>query len=330
MSAIMTSVIAVLLALLAAGTLVVRSYRRELGRAHERVDRGGRIAQTGAGPIEYAEQGSGIPLLAIHGAGGGYDQGLAAVADLVGEGVRIVAPSRFGYLGTPVPAEPSPESQADAHAALLTTLKIEKAFVLAMSAGCRSALELALHHPERVAGLILVVPATYAPASPVAIEGSRASAFVLWLVNSGADFIWWALEKLAPSILVRFVGVPPDLFARASSAEQGRVRRTLRDVEPLSRRFRGINIDSNPGLHPLPLGTITAPTLIVSARDDLFNTASAAEYAACRIPRAKLVVFDDGGHLLMDHQQVLRQLVADLLAKGAALIQPAVAEEQAR
>ncbi|MGJ4945824.1 alpha/beta hydrolase [Bradyrhizobium sp. HKCCYLS1011] len=330
MSAVPSFVAAVLLALVVASVLVVGNYRRELGSARERVGRGGRIAQTSAGPIEYAEQGTGIPLLASHGAGGGYDQGLAVVGDLVDHGVRIIAPSRFGYLGTPAPAGASPETQADAHAALLAALQIDKAIVLGISAGAPSAIGLALRHPERVAALILIVPGTYAPSSPVAVEGSRASAFVLWLVNTGADFIWWALEKLAPSILVRFVGIPPDLFARASQAEQDRVRQMLRDIEPLSCRFRGINLDSNPGLHPLPLETIEAPTLIISARDDLFNTAPAAEYAAMRIPRPRLVIFESGGHLLMGHRQELRQLIAEFLAKGAALMQPAVAENQTR
>jgi hypothetical protein len=62
-----------------------------------------------------AEKGSGIPLLSIHGAGGGYDQGLANAAGFVGAGFRIIAPSRFGYLGTPVPPDISPAAQADAH-----------------------------------------------------------------------------------------------------------------------------------------------------------------------------------------------------------------------
>ncbi len=316
--------------LVVAGALIAGAYRRELGIAHARVDRGGRIAQTSAGPIEYAERGSGIPLLASHGAGGGYDQGLATVGDLIGEGVRVIAPSRFGYLGTPVPIDPSPENQADTHAALLSALQIDKAMVLGISAGATSVLELALRHPERVAGLILIVPGTYAPSNPVALEGSRASAFVLWLVNTGADFIWWTLEKLAPSILVRFVGIPPDLFAHAARAEQDAVGQMLRDIEPLSRRFRGINIDSNPGLHPLPLEAITAPTLIISARDDLFNTAPAAEFAAARIPSSKLVLFDNGGHLLMGHRRELRQLITEFLTNNAALLRPREAAEQLR
>ena len=177
---------------------------------------GARIADTIAGPIEYGEKGAGIPLLSIHGAGGGYDQGLANVGDLVGDGFRVIAPSRFGYLGTPIPSEASSASQADAHAALLNELNVDKAILVGISAGARSAVEFAVRHPERLAALILIVPGTYAPASPVAVEEARTSALVLWLVNTGADFAWWATEKIAPSILIRFVGVPPQLSPRRS------------------------------------------------------------------------------------------------------------------
>jgi pimeloyl-ACP methyl ester carboxylesterase len=280
------------------------------------VSRGARVANTSAGPIEFAEKGAGIPLLSIHGAGGGYDQGLANVADFVGDGFRVIAPSRFGYLGTPVPPDTSSASQADAHAALLTELTIDKAIVAGISAGARSAMQFAVRHPERTIALILVVPGTYAPASPVAIEGSRTSALTLWLVNTGADFAWWALEKLAPSILIRFVGVPPQLFAVSPQAEQNGVMRIVRSIEPLSHRFRGINIDSTPDPR-VPLEGITVPTLVISARDDLFNTAPAAEFAASAIPNAKLVLYETGGHLLVGRQQEVRAVVSNFLAKHA-------------
>jgi len=51
-------------------------YRTEMRDIRAAVDNGGRIARTDAGPIEYAESGEGDPALVIHGAGGGYDQGL--------------------------------------------------------------------------------------------------------------------------------------------------------------------------------------------------------------------------------------------------------------
>jgi pimeloyl-ACP methyl ester carboxylesterase len=307
--------LATLAAVAVASAQIFLSYDYELNRSREKVSRGGRIANTTAGPIEYAEKGTGTPLLSIHGAGGGYDQGLANVADLVGDDFRVIAPSRFGYLGTPIPSDTSPAAQADAHAALLTELRVDKAIVVGISAGARSAVEFALRHPERVAALILIVPGTYAPASPVAVEGSRTSALVLWLVNNGADFAWWAIEKITPSVLIRFIGVPPQLFASSRQAEQNRVMQIVRSVNPLSRRFPGINVDSNPDLRRPPLKDITVPTLVISARDDLFNTLPAAEFAASTIPNAKLVVYDTGGHLLVGHEQEVREVVGDFLAK---------------
>jgi len=303
--------------------LVFLAYNDEVGRARAAVGSGGRIASTAAGPIEYAEQGVGIPLLSIHGAGGGYDQGLANAAELVGEGFRVIAPSRFGYLGTPIPADASPSAQADAHAALLAERNVDRTIVVGISAGARSAIELALRHPGKVAALILMVPGTYAPSSPVAIEASRGSQLAFWLVNAGADFAWWATGKIAPSVLIRFIGVPPEVIAAAPKPEQDRVLRIVASVQPLSRRFRGINIDSHPALRRPPLEDIRAPTLVISARDDLFNTLPAAAFAAGTIPQARLVAFDTGGHLLVGHGQEVRAIVGDFLAKaGVTATQP--------
>ena len=297
----------------AIAALIGLPYTRELQRARDALGLGSVIAHTASGPIEYAEQGVGFPLLSIHGAGGGYDQGLSNVAALIGDGFRVVAPSRFGYLRTPIPGDASPAKQADAHAALLDELDIPKAVVIGVSAGARSALELAIRHPDRVAALVLLVPGTYSPANPVSIEASRGSRLAFWLVNNGADFAWWAMEKIAPSVLIRFIGVPPELVAASSKPERERVISLVRSIQPLSMRVAGINLDSIPDLQPLPLETVSAPTLIVSARDDLFNTAPAAEFAASRIPNAKLIIYETGGHLMISHDAEVRSAVRAFL-----------------
>jgi 2-hydroxy-6-oxonona-2,4-dienedioate hydrolase len=302
-----------------AGGLVFLSYSNDINREHAAVASGAQSANTVAGPIEYAERGDGIPLLSIHGAGGGWDQGLTNVTDLVGNDFRAIAPSRFGYLGTSIPSDASPAAQADAHRALLSWLKIDRAVVVGVSAGARSAVELALRHPDRVSALILIVPGTYAPDSPVMFEGSRGSAFVFWLVNSGADFAWWATEKIAPSVFIRFLGVPPEVVEATSETERNRVMAIIRSVEPLSRCFPGINIDSAPDLHRLPLEKIAAPTLVVSAEDDLFNTLPAAKFAAASIPRAKLVVYDTGGHLLVGHGEKVKKAISDFLVQTGTM-----------
>ncbi|MGX5805520.1 alpha/beta fold hydrolase [Bradyrhizobium sp. Arg314] len=150
---------------------------------------------------------------------------------------------------------------------------------------------------------------------------NRGNKFAFWAVNAGGDFAWWAAENIAPSILIRFVGVRPALIAAAPPAERGRIMSFVRSVEPLSARFPGINIDSAPELHELPLAKITAPTIIISARDDLFNTLPAAEFAAAKIPGAKLVVYDTGGHLLVGREQEVRKAVRTFLAAAGLIIQ---------
>lgn len=273
------------------------------------------LAQTTAGSIEYADLGSGEPLLTIHGAGGGFDQGLDNAAAMIGPGFRLIAPSRFGYLRTPIPADPSPAAQADAHVALLDALGIDKAVAFGVSAGTRSALELALRHPERVSALILVVPATYYP-DMVSLDTQRNAdfPFILWLVNNGADLTWWVLEHVAPDALIRFVGVPPEVVHAVAPEEQEAVTQVVRSIEPLSERFAGINIDSQPDLAPRALDALKVPTLLITARDDLFNTYPSAAYAASQIPGARLVVFDQGGHLLVGHGDEVRAAIADFLA----------------
>lgn len=317
MKPLRVAALAGLVVLVVAGVTIYLSFAADMRKAYAAITGRSAIVETAAGPIEYAEAGTGPDLLTIHGAGGGFDQGLDNAASMLGTGFHLVSPSRFGYLATPAPQDVSPAAQADAHAALLDALDIERAVILGVSAGTRSALELALRHPDRVSALVLVVPATYA-ADMVPLETQREAdfPFVLWLVNAGADFAWWALEHVSPDTLIRFIGVPPELVHDASPAEQEAVMTMVRSIEPLSARFAGINIDSNPDLTERPLESLAVPTLLITARDDLFNTWPSAEYAAAHIPGARLIVYERGGHLLVGHGEAVRKEIADFLAEA--------------
>jgi 2-hydroxy-6-oxonona-2,4-dienedioate hydrolase len=120
--------------------LVYASYRRDIHQARERVSTGSQIVQTPCGPIEYALAGDGPPVLVVHGAGGGYDQGLEIGEPLVNSGFRVIAMSRFGYLRTPAPGDALASAQADAHACLLEALNISRAAVVGASAGAPSSI----------------------------------------------------------------------------------------------------------------------------------------------------------------------------------------------
>ena len=111
---------------------------------------GSKIAQTSCGPIEYAVAGDGPPVLVVHGAGGGFDQGLEFGAPLAEQSFRVIAMSRFGYLGTPLPEDASPTAQADAHACLLASLGLDRVAVIGGSAGAPSSVQFALRHPDKI------------------------------------------------------------------------------------------------------------------------------------------------------------------------------------
>ncbi|HET7131312.1 MAG TPA: hypothetical protein VFJ95_03655 [Gammaproteobacteria bacterium] len=70
----------VTLAAAAVAAWTATSYRDDIRRARESVAAGSTVADTPCGPMEYAVTGSGSPVLSIHGAGGGFDQGLVLAA----------------------------------------------------------------------------------------------------------------------------------------------------------------------------------------------------------------------------------------------------------
>ena len=80
--------------------------------------------KTTFGRMEYATAGEGDPVLVIHGTGGGFDQGLEMVGSLADQGYRLIAPSRFGYLGSPFRDDLSAAMQADAYVELLNLFGI--------------------------------------------------------------------------------------------------------------------------------------------------------------------------------------------------------------
>jgi pimeloyl-ACP methyl ester carboxylesterase len=273
------------------------------------------MAQTAFGPIEYIEKGSGDAVLAIHGAGGGYDQGLIIARDL-GKGYRVIAPSRFGYLRTPVPGNCSPAAQADAHAALLDFLRVERCVILAASAGAPSAIEMAFRHADRVTALILLVPRTYHPTQAVGADESVPSQSVLRIIEASADFLFWAAMRLSRASIVRFLGVPPEVEAEADQEERARVTELMHSILPLSARVRGIEVDGQADISPWPLERIAVPTLIVSAEDDLYNTLPGARFTAARIQKAELRVLKNGGHLMVGQGALVRRWIADFLRRN--------------
>lgn len=297
-----------------AAGLTYEDYRSDLAFERKRVSAGSRIAQTPCGRIEYGSAGEGPVLLLVHGAGGGYDQGLDFAEGFARLGFRVVTMSRFGYLGTPLPKDASPAAQADAHACLLDALKIERAAVIGASAGAPSTMQLALRHPRRVSAMLLLVPLAYTPdpgpgapgelPPPVRFLLETAVKFEAAvksdLLATRSDLLFWLALRLSPSTMAKtLLATPSAVLAKADAGEHARIERTLRHMLPLSLRQQGLLNDLSivGSLPRYALEKIEAPTLVVSTQDDLFGTYSMARYTAAHIPDARFIGYPSGGHM---------------------------------
>lgn len=130
-------------------------YRNEIWNARKRISVAKKI-EWSEGTIEYETGGQGLPILIVHGGGGGFDQGRLLAKNVLGDDLLWIAPSRFGYLGSDLPQNADISLQAKAYEALLDELGIEKVAVLALSAGGPSAIHFVLSKQERSTALVML------------------------------------------------------------------------------------------------------------------------------------------------------------------------------
>ena len=290
--------------LAAGGGLTALTYTNSIAQARSLVaPELSKVVPTRFGDLEYAEVGTGTPLLMVHGTGGGFDQGLFFAKRFSEAGYRVIAPSRFGYLRSVFPADPSSENQADAFVDLLDTLRIEKTAIAGGSAGALSALAFAIRHPDRCAALLPLIPASYVPrATPVESVPPAQMQMALTVLRS--DFLFWLAIVTMPDFLTEaLLATKPALVKAADRGEQERARHILESILPVSRRVDGLLNDARLAGNPakMAIETISAPTLAVSYEDDGFGTAAAARYIGEHVPLARVHVFPDGGHIGIGH-----------------------------
>jgi len=300
-------------ATVAAGGVFV-AYKRDMTAIGEHLAAGSQVVDTPSGAIEFSSWGEGPAVLAVHGAGGGYDQGRLMAEAFGGEGLRWIAVSRFGYLRTPLPPDASTVAQADAFAHLLDALAIDRVAILAMSGGVPPALQFALRYPERTSALVLLSSAPYTPMT----AAQQDLPVPIWLYQAlfSSDFPFWVLQRLSPASLDAMFDVKPGLRASLTTDEGAFVAGLVHAFQPVTQRTDGLN-NEGAAIDPqtlYPVEEINAPTLVVHARDDGINPFAFGEYTAEHIPGAEFIPLAAGGHLLLGH-------MSDVAARANAFLQ---------
>ncbi len=303
---------------------VVAHYLRDIRAARKRIDGlGSQLLETGMGPVEYKQVGEGYPLLVVHGAMGGFDQGLwlAQAASL--SNYRIIAISRFGYLRSALPENANLDMQADAFACLLDTLEIRQAAVFGASAGSTAALRFAVRYPERISALIL-----FGPDAPGSTQMALPPRFVFdTLLRS--DFVYWTLITLFGKWVQNQIGLAPKGYT-LTPEHKAMLKKIQTGDLPVSRRVDGMLFESYMLLPEFmesvspaaryPLCKIEIPVLVINAADDPISIPENVHALAALMPNARLFVLPEGGHFLFGHMEEVKVEIAQFLNSNLPLL----------
>jgi len=237
------------------------------------------IIQTRAGRVFYAEQGRGRPVVLLHATLHDHTDFDAVAGPLAGAGHRVLAVDWPGHGLSETPAGPRPVDApllAGVLADLTAELDLAPAVFIGNSVGGYAAARIALDHPDRVAGLILV--------------------------NTGG-FI------RVPHLVARVLGVPavnrvvfPRLVPAYMKADNDRLRGITRRVQGRARGTTGAAVSAglwrsfgDPAYDLRADGPrLGVPVLLVWGARDVILPLSAARQTQSAIPGADLRTLHTG------------------------------------
>jgi len=243
--------------------------------------------------LRYVDIGgtAGPPLVLVHGTGGSWQSWLLNLSEL-SRGHRVVAVDLPGF-GRSEPLAPTAgmADYADAVAALLAELGIERAIVVGHSLGGVVVMRMALRHPRLVAGVVNV------DGGGVALTARR-----LRLVTSSLLVVNALLSREA---VVRAI-------TRRRRLRRWLARAAMYDRDVLTAELAGqiLATFAAPGLvAAVAAGTrddiadhaddVACPVLLLWGRHDRVIPVALAEALAGRMPSGRLEVIEEAGHCPM-------------------------------
>lgn len=286
-------------------TLISR-YKMERERSLQTLAENSKIIQTTCGPVEASVSGSGPPVLVVHGAAGGYDQG--KIRSETFQEVTYISVSRPGYLRTPLSTGHTPQEQADAMAALLDEFHIQKTVFIGTSTGGLVGLHFALRHPQRCRALVLISAVNASLRFPV-------SPLALFSPLLADDFLPWTLLRAESLLLIR-----PNLRRQVAAQPEKLevIDELVHTAYPMSLRLSGllndaIQIDH---LENINLEQVQVPTLVIHGTADEVVPFQQGVRSASRIPQACFLPVYGGTHYCaLTHLELTFPVIRKFMAK---------------
>jgi pimeloyl-ACP methyl ester carboxylesterase len=262
--------------------------------------------------LSYATEGSGQPLLLLHGLGFDHQAWAAAAPFLAGH-FRLVIPDLPGFgKSRAVAWDGAPGSMIRAAAGLMTATQAVPGFVAGAGLGGTLALALAARHPERIrAAVVIGAPGIQIwPATPQGRAGR--------LLHRVPGLLSLALRLAPRAHATRFLR--DSLAGGEPTAEIVRsIALMLRDPDSRQALARGLARLDEWQLVLRQLGGVRAPVLLVwGERDALYGVAQ-AERLRHAVPGSQLVTVAGAGHAVpIERPADLAALIRRFLSPGPA------------
>jgi pimeloyl-ACP methyl ester carboxylesterase len=296
MSAITILAVFLLLVVLPAAGLVLFTHRTAR-RIEAFLPPAGQFIDVPGARLHVRDEGSGPPLLLIHGLAGQMSHYAYGMVERLATEYRVVMVDRpgSGYSTREAGTSADLSAQAGALAALIDKLQLGRPVVVGHSLGGAVALALALEHPERVAGLALIAPLTHAPehVPPVfkglMIRSSLARKLVAWTVATPSSI---ARSKAMLGHVFGPEPVPSDFATRAGGLLSLRPSQFLSasaDLQAVPERLPAIEAR---------YAELTLPVSVLFGKDDrILDWKANGQALTDKIAGASLQLVE-GGHML--------------------------------
>ena len=261
----------------------------------------GRFIDVTGGCLHVLELGPGVseelPIVLVHGASGNLQDMRVALGDRLAVNRRVILVDRPGHGWSDRPGganDASPARQAALIAQALDRIGVERFVLLGHSLGGAVATALALAHPDRVAGLVLLAPVTHPWAGGLAWYNSILSRSVIGPLFARTIALPLGALLLGGGAASAFAPqpTPAHYLRRAAIWLLLRPREFIANAQDIAalKEFVRAQVPR--------YGEIAAPTVIVTGdADTTVSPHIHARAIAAAIPNARLIVLDGVGHM---------------------------------
>jgi len=229
-------------------------------------------------------QAPGLPLVCLHGIGGDATSFAPQIGGLAGPGRQVLSWDMPGYGGSEPLAEMRFGTLCDRLCAALAAMKLGPVVLAGQSIGGMIAQEMAIRHPQRIAGLVLIATVPAFGGRDDSFRDSFLAARLAPLDRGGS------MASLAAEAIPAVMGHAADgdavrnAVAAMAAIPESAYRQVLATLVTFNRRE-----DQH---------RITCPCLLIAGGEDDNSPARVMEKMASRLPDAALQVIETVGHLV--------------------------------